>query len=243
MSKSNFGFTLLEVLLAMSVLGVVVAMLSLSLSGAIRVSEGTEQDEEIYAMAQTAMQRITEDLSAAFVSRDAPFLGENVMEGGYRADKLQFCSLAHLVFNPEKQKFGLAQIGYRLERVQDTEDSYRLLRSDQLLLPGDAMQQALEAAPAFILADRLRSMQLTYFDDQGQEFDNWQSQGEEQQGTEKPEHTEQAEKTARAEETGARGKLPAAVHCILEFWLDQEQETTQIFSTRIILPVGAIGAN
>ena len=136
MSRSNAGFTLLEVLLAMTVLSVVVAMLSLSLSGAIRVYEGTEQDEAMYAMAQTAMQRITEDLAAALVSKDAPFVGESVLEDGHRADKLAFCSLAHLVFNPEKQKSGLAQIGYRMEQVEGGENSYRLLRSDQLLLPG-----------------------------------------------------------------------------------------------------------
>ncbi len=251
MSKSNFGFTLLEVLLAMTVLAVVVAMLSLSLSGAIRVYEGTEQDEEMYAMAQTAMQRITEDLAAAFASKDAPFLGENVLEDGHRTDKLEFSSLAHLVFNPEKQKAGLARISYRLEQAQDGENSYRLLRSDQLLLPGEQTGEEREEAPAFVLADRLRSLQLTYFDRQGQEFDSWQSRSEEERQpektekkakTEQPETQQQSEKTAEAEETAVPGKLPAAVHCILEFWLDQDQETTQIFSTRIILPVGAMGA-
>ncbi|MGD9947572.1 MAG: type II secretion system protein J [Desulfobulbus sp.] len=234
MIDTDRGFTLLEVLLAMSVLGVVVAMLSLSLSGSMRVYEGTERDEEIYSMAQTAMQRLTEDLSAAFASKDSPFVGESGMEDGHRADKLQFCSLAHLVFNPEKQKPGLALIGYRLEKEQGEENTLRLLRSDQLLLPmqeeGQEKGQEQHNPPAFVLADNLRSMQLTYFDNQGQEFDNWQAEIEEQP----------TEKTKGAVQ---KGKLPAAVHCILEFWVDQEQETSQIFSTRIILPVGASGAN
>jgi len=244
----------------MTVLGVVVAMLSLSLSGAIRVYEGTEQDEEMYAMAQTAMQRITEDLTAAFASDDASFVGESVIEDGHRIDKLKFCSLAHLVFNPEKQKSGLAQIGYRLEKAEDEEDSYRLLRSDHLLMTGESMQEDREETPAFVLADRLRSLQLTYFDSQGQEFDNWQSQGEELQQSAQTAKTAKAEETAKTEgakeaeqaeqaeeskteEAGTKGKLPAAVHCILEFWVDQDQESTQIFSTRIILPVGVIGGS
>ncbi|MDD2465128.1 MAG: prepilin-type N-terminal cleavage/methylation domain-containing protein [Desulfobulbus sp.] len=236
MTTTDRGFTLLEVLLAMTVLGVVVAMLSLSLSGSMRVYEGTEQDEEMYSMAQTAMQRITDDLAAAFVSKDNSFVGENVLEGGHRADRLQFCSLAHLVFNPEKQKPGLALIGYRLEKEEGDERKFRLLRSDQLLLLGKEDEQKAQRPPAFILADNLRSLQLTYFDHQGQEFDSWQGAAEEQ-SPEKP--TVEKPTAEKPTEKAKGGKLPAAVHCILEFWVDLDQETTQIFSTRVILPVGA----
>nr|WP_321465008.1 prepilin-type N-terminal cleavage/methylation domain-containing protein [uncultured Desulfobulbus sp.] len=224
------GFTLLEVLLAMTVLGVVVAMLSLSLSGSMRIFEGAEQEEEMYSMAQVAMQRLSEDIATAFASNDHPFIGENVLEDGHRADKLQFCSLAHLVFNPEKQKPGLALIGYRLEKDPGEGGGFRLLRADELLRPGQVTDQKEESAPAFVLADNLRSLQLTYFDSKGQEFDSWSDDVEDRGG--------ESEK-----DTKPKATLPAAVHCILEFWTDQDQENTQIFSTRIFLPVGARGAN
>lgn len=229
MIDAERGFTLLEVLLAMTVLGVVVAMLSLSLSGSLRVYEGTERDEEIYTMAQTAMRRITEDLAAAFAGKDGPFVGENVLENGHRADTLRFCSRAHLVFNPEKQKPGLALIGYRLEKEEGEEQKFRLLRSDQLLLPGQETEEEAPRPPAFVLADNLRSLQFTYFDSQGQEFDNWQAEVG-------------AETSEKGEGATPRGPLPAAVHCVLEFWLDADRETTQLFSTRIVLPVGVSGA-
>lgn len=235
MNRRVGGFTLLEVLLAMTVLGVVVAMLSLSLSGSMRVFEGTERDEEIYSMAQTAMQRITEDLAAAFADEEIPFEGENALEDGYRRDSLRFCSLAHLVFNPEKQKPGMAVIGYRLEQEEGEDEGFRLLRSDQRLLPGQEAREETESPPAFVLADNLRSFQLTYFDSQGQEFDNWQGEGEAEEKEKK--------KTEQAESAAKKGRLPAAVHCILEFWLDPDRGTTQIFSTRIVLPVGASGAH
>lgn len=223
MTSAERGFTLLEVLLAMTVLGVVMAMLSLSLSGSIRMVEGTERDEAIYTMAQTAMRRISEDVAAAFKCQDGPFIGESVLEDGQRADRLRFCSRAHLVFNPERQRPGAAIIGYRLERDEEDGRLYRLLRSDEPLLPGQPLLGEDEQPPAFVLADQLRSLQLTYFDDQGQEIDNWQVEIDETNPEQK-------------------GKLPAAVHCILDFWVDVDQEISQPFSIRILVPVGANGA-
>lgn len=223
------GFTLLEVLLAMSVIGVVLAMLTLSLSGSLRMVEGVEQEGEIYSMAQVAMQRISTDIVAAFVDKQALFTGSNQLENGHRADTLQFGSMAHLVFNPRQQHPGPALIGYRL--AQDAEDhrQYRLLRADEPLLP-EAEEE--EQPPAerdsqpegFVLAENLRSLQFTYFDRKGQEFDSWQTALDDDQ----------------AEELDA---LPAAVHCVLEFWVDPDQDTTLIFSTRIVLPVAIHGAH
>lgn len=222
MNNAQHGFTLLEVLLAMTVLGVVMAMLSLSLSGSMRLVESTEQEEEILTMAQTAMRRITEDIASAFWTREEPFLGTRMLEAGHRADRLDFCSLAHLVFNPDKQQPGPARIGYRLENDEEDRRKYRLVRSDEPLLPGREVPERTATAPAFVLAENLRSLQFTYFDRQGQEMDNWQAEFDEQD--------------PRGQE-----KLPAAVHCILEFWVDADQETVRIFSTRVVLPVGAWG--
>jgi hypothetical protein len=151
-------------------------------------------------MAQAAMRRISEDLAAAFASQDGPFRGENEVEDGRRVDRLRFCSLAHLVFNPDKQQPGPALIGYRLEKEDGEDRKYRLLRSDQPLLPGQEAEDEKMNPPAFVLADNLRSFQCTYFDRQGQEFYSWQVEVEENNSEKKR-------------------KLPAAVHCILEFWL------------------------
>jgi len=226
-SGRNRGFTLLEVLLAMTVLGVVVAMLSLSLSASLKVTESTEREEAIYFQAQTAMHRITADLAAAFPVRENGLVGEKQELNGLRADRLTLVSLAHLVLNPQKQQPGPATIRYRLHT--DAEDGRKLLllRSDTPLLPG--MEDAAEdtAEPAFLLADNLRSMQVTYFDRQGQEFDNWRQ-----------ELAADAESTAVTESA-----LPAAVHCILEFWIDPERQTTRIFSTRVLLPAEGADAN
>lgn len=229
MTDNVRGFTLLEVLLAMSVIGAVLAMLTLSLSGSLRMVEGVEQEGEIYNMAQVAMQRISTDISAAFVDKQALFTGKNQLENGYRADALQFGSMAHLVFNPKKQRPGPALIGYRLAQDEADHRQYRLVRADEPLLPvlAEEEQPTVERdvqVEGFVLADNLRSLQFTYFDRQGQEFDSWQAAIDE----------DNPEKQV---------DLPAAVHCVLEFWVDPDQDSTLVFSTRIVLPVAIHGAN
>lgn len=217
----DHGFTLLEVLLAITVLGVVAAMLSLSLSGTLKVVDATRQQEEIYHQGQIAMRRITEDLAAALPSREVVFTGKKNELNGERADTLVFTSMAHLVWNAEKQKQGMAVISYQLQ--PDSEDSrkLRLLRADTLSLPGVDYKKREAEDGFFLLADNLRSIRFSYFNQRGQEFDTWENAVDSGQQAETP-------------------ILPAAVHCTLEFWIDPEQKTSQTFQTGILLPVGAI---
>jgi general secretion pathway protein J len=211
---------LLEVLLATTVLGVVMAMLSLSLSATLRVVEATEKQEEVYYLAQTAMRRITEDLAAAVATAEGTFVGQKDELRERRADSLTFTSLAHLVLNPEKQKPGMAIIRYQILKDPDDERKLKLLRSDTPVLPGVDSTKGLSkdevAEPAFLLADMLRSVKWSYFNRDGQEFDSWQRQ---------PDSGEEEEV----------GKLPVAVHCTLEFWIDPDKEISQSFSTRVLV--------
>jgi general secretion pathway protein J len=214
------GFTLLEVLLAITVLGVVIAMLSISLSGTLKVVETTQQQEEIYQQAQTALRRITEDLTAAVQLKERAFIGTNNEMEGERADTLVFASLAHLVFNPEKQKSGMAVIGYQLKADADDARKLKLLRSDTPILPGVEYSDEDIQEPAFLLADNLRSVRFKYFDGKGLESENWSD--------------------VQSDDPDQVQPLPAAVNCTLEFWLDPVKKISQTFSTGILIPTGAM---
>ncbi len=219
----NKGFTLLEVLLAITVLGVVIAMLTLSLSGTLKVVDGTEQQEEMYHQVQIALRRISEDLGAAVQTADVAFVGKQNTMNGERADTLVFTSMAHLVFNPEKQVRGMAIIRYQVKADADDERKLKLLRSDTLMLPdGEDTVDKAEDYP-FLLADNLRSVRFSYYNQEGLELDNWQ---------------ESVDIDAQTEPL----PLPAAVYCTLEFWIDPEQETAQTFSTGVLIPAGAVTA-
>ena len=217
------GFTLLEVLLAITVLGVVVAMLSLSLSGTLKVIDATENQEEMYHQAQTTLRRITEDLAAAVQTKERAFIGKKIEVDSQRTDSLAFASLSHLVLNPGKQKPGVAIIRYQLQANTEDARRLRLLRSDTLLLPGVDYSKPEAEDRAFLLADNLRSIQFKYFDQQGQEFDTWEG---------------------AADATGQQGvpPLPAAVHCTMEIWIDPDKEMVQTFSTGVLIPAGLVVA-
>ena len=81
MIATDKGFTLLEVLLAITVLGVVVAMLSLSLGGTLRVVEATEQQEAAHHQANNALRRLTADLASALQGGEIAFTGQAGVDG------------------------------------------------------------------------------------------------------------------------------------------------------------------
>jgi hypothetical protein len=74
---------------------------------------------------------------------------------------------------------------------------------------------------AFLLAERLRSVKFTFRDQNGEEQESWDT-------------------TTTDEDPTKKRRLPAAVSCRLEFWLDDEQETSISFQTTVLLPVGLI---
>ncbi|MDR2548858.1 MAG: type II secretion system GspH family protein [Desulfobulbus sp.] len=260
MTMRNRGFTLLELLLAITVLGVVMAMLGLSLTSTMRVVEATEKEEEVYFLAQTAMRRITEDLASAISNPQALFIGQNNTVRDRRADSLDFASQARLILNPDKQKAGIARIRYQLLADRDDERIWKLLRSETLILPNStaAGEPADDegADPAFLLADSLRAVEFRYYDRDGQEFDSWREVEESggQPKTGKDEDQALAGKKQGQAATGKDdgqvpakaaknqapvkgGKLPAAVQCTLEFWTDPDKEGFQAFTTRVLIPV------
>ncbi|CAK8713290.1 MAG: prepilin-type N-terminal cleavage/methylation domain-containing protein [Candidatus Electrothrix sp. AW5] len=230
------GFTLLEIMLAVFILGLVVSMITVSLSASINAIDGTLQQGQLAYQAQVAMERISEDLSSAILTSDREFIGEQEDNSGEQTVLLSFSSLAHLVFDPEKDSPGMGRIGYAVQADQNHEGDLLLLRSDVLQRPEKDSatgsmtgSEAGSEVEAYILANQLRSVTFTYYDDEGEEQESWDTtvdKGDEE-----------------AEEAKAERRLPAAVTCRLEFWLDQddhEEERTLSFQTTVLLPTGLI---
>jgi len=218
------GFTLLEIMLAISILGLVVAMVTSSLSASIKAIDATIEQGKLAYQAQVAMERITEDLSSALLTNDWEFLGEEGSSNGDQGILLSFSSLAHLVFDPENDNPGVGRISYAVQTDQQHAGHLLLLRSDVLQRPkGDGNED--DEVEAFLLTDRLRSISFTYYDHLGESQKNWDTTAEEDN-----------------EEAKAQRRLPAAVSCQMEFWVDQEEQQTQTFQTTVFLPFGFIQA-
>ncbi|MEA2114153.1 MAG: type II secretion system protein [Thermodesulfobacteriota bacterium] len=221
----NAGFTLLEIMLAMLVLGMVVAMVSLSLSGSIKAIDATSEQGEIYYRAQVAMERISEDLASAVLPENAEFIGSKGESESGRTDELSFASMAHLVFDLENGQPGMGIISYAVRPDRIDEQQLVLLRSDVLYRPMEEQAERENDGEPFLLCDRLRSVRFSFVDYNGEELETWDTRVGEGEEKEKAER-----------------RLPAAVSCILEFWVNRNEETSIIFETTVVLPVGLIQA-
>ena len=218
--SDNRGMTLLEILLAMVVLSMVMTMISLSLSGTFDVLESVRSRGDTDYQAQVALQRIREDISSAIYDPQVPFTGQNIEQGTHRADRLQFVSLGHVVFNREVEDDGPAIITYEAVPDEDDPEELTLYRRDALLRPGalpEPQGPENDETPRFMLAKHLRSISFRYSGAEG-ESDTWE--------------------TEQNQEDLDTVRLPAAVHCTLEFWLDRDEDTFVSFSSKILLPVG-----
>ena len=214
------GFTLLEIMLAILILAMVVSMVTLSLSGSLRVIDATMEQGEVYYRAQVAMERISEDLTSAVLPENIEFIGRKDEDGN--GTLLSFASMAHVVFDQETGQEGMGLISYGVQPDRDDEQQLLLLRSDVLYRPaGD--QQADADAEAFLLCDRLRSLKFSFINRKGGEQEEWDS-------------------TVEEGDKDKERALPAAVVCTLEFWISREEESSIIFQTTVVLPVGLIQA-
>ena len=219
------GFTLLEIMLAMLVLGMVVAMVSLSLSGSIKAIDATSEQGEVYYRAQVAMERISDDLASAVLSEHVEFVGTKGESDNSRTDELSFASMAHLVFDSKNGQPGMAIIDYAVRPDRIDEQQLVLLRSDVLYRPMEEQAERENDGEPFLLCDRLRSVRFSFIDHNGEELETWDTRVGEGEEKEKAERM-----------------LPIAVSCSLEFWINQDEETSITFETTVVLPVGLIQA-
>ncbi|MCI5167091.1 MAG: prepilin-type N-terminal cleavage/methylation domain-containing protein [Candidatus Electrothrix sp. GM3_4] len=218
------GFTLLEIMMAVLILGLVVSMITVSLSGSINAIDVTMKQGELYYRAQVAMERICEDLTSALLTSDKEFIGGKGSESNDQSILLSFSSMAHIVLDPENDAPGMGRINYALQADQDHDGHLLLLRSDVLQRPTEDGKGVGEVE-AFILADRLRSVTFTFFDHLGEEQGSWDTTVQEDD-----------------EEAKAKRRVPAAVTCRLEFWINEEEEQTLSLQTSVLLPTGLIQA-
>ncbi len=221
--KGCRGMTLLEIMLAMLVLAMVVAMVTLSLSGSLNVVSETRRQGELYHQAQVALERISDDLASAVMTGDVRFQGKKMTIDGRRADRLRFASMAHIVFDPQHGHPGMAVISYTVRPDPGNSGDLVLLRADHLLTPPGEQGGNSEGDAGFLLCNGLRSVSFSFTDKGGETSDSWGA-------------------SPADEQDPASGKLPVTVTCTLEFRLDRDRKTALTFSTSVLLPVGLIQA-
>lgn len=158
----NRGFTLIEVLVALGILAVVMAIVGATFAGALRVQEAADRRTEVTHAARTALDRVSQDLASAFPKKgEGP--GGLVLEDreldGVAADRLTFATFGRPIGGVADRASDQALIEYELV-VSDDRRERRLVRRQ--VSPPD--QEALAKAPADVLAERVVAFDVKLFD-------------------------------------------------------------------------------
>ncbi|MDP8222169.1 MAG: type II secretion system protein GspJ [Candidatus Lernaella stagnicola] len=125
MAARRAGFTLLEVLIAIAILGMIVGLIYGSFAATVDSKEKIETGNEIYHEARWAMSKLEDDLGAAFVSKNrnskSVFLGlTSDGPGGMPMDELHFASFNHVKFNPQARESDQAEVSYFVAENPET---------------------------------------------------------------------------------------------------------------------------
>jgi len=137
--RAQQGFTLLELLVAVAILGVVMSMIYATFYRTIASKEYVERGNDIYSMARIAMERMGRELGMAFLS-DAEeernftlFLGENHELEDYPADSLTFTSVSHQQYLLNVRESDQNELSYYVAEESETGVRALMYREDVVI--------------------------------------------------------------------------------------------------------------
>ena len=211
------GFTLLEILIAIFLFGVILSTIFVSYTGTFRIIEDTGSQADVYAMARTAMERIMEDLGSVYVPAeetaeaavaDAPFTGSTKEIDGNYFTSLRFLSTAHLDFEQNQTLPEPAEIAYFVRQAPG-EKMLALYRSDTPM----HLSSPEEGTGGLLLCDGLTEFKCIYYDAAGSEQESW-----------------------GATKESSKKVIPAMVSIYLEFKNNTNPEAPFKFRSAVALP-------
>jgi general secretion pathway protein J len=214
--RRNKGFTLIEILIAVLILGIVLTTVYASYTGTFRIIRDTETDAELYGMARTVLDRMIRDLEAAAPWKGVfTFLAKPYNLGNREFTRLTFRSAAHVAFGEKEAPAGIAVIGYGVEEGTEKE-GYALFRSDSL-----RRDPVKEETPVggFLLCDRIETLTYRFYDGTGKEYETWDADGGDNM---------------------QKKKAPAMVEIRLGLVNEKDREHPYLFTTRVRLPLNKV---
>jgi len=217
-SKNRYGFTLLEIIVAIAIFAVIVSLIYPAYTGTYRNIEIAETQADIYEMARTTLIRIIEDLESVYIPEVSQasqpnditefFKGQNDFIDARRADRIRFYSKSHIDISETPFEAGEAKISYYPLLKED--ESISLYRSDT---PGN-LKWPEENTEGWLICEGLYSISFKYVDKNGDTYDAW-------------------------DEThmNSSKKLPSIININLEFIDKDDPEKPITFSTAVYIPL------
>lgn len=170
------GFSLIEILVAASLLAITGALLLTSLSSSIDAKEQVESTSGRFHLVRSAMSRMCDEISMAYLSNhhglteprtETGFLGER--------DSLKFTGFGYVPRVADEKKSDQRQLAYYLDNDPRTQ-AEALFRREQANLDDDFEQ----GGRALVLMPHVRELTFEYWDADKEEWaEKWDAQGAE----------------------------------------------------------------
>ncbi len=206
------GFTLVEILIAIFILGVVLTTIYAAYSGTLRVIKELDDESRIYKMARITVDRMSRDICAAQRSGSVfVFQSEKKSLGRREFNTLFVWSAGHLVFDEDELSGQPASIAYFVK--EDKDGSFSLWRSD---VAGPKPSTEKKNEGGLIICQNLQALNLKFYDEGGKDYDVWDSQSSIEQ---------------------QKGKPPKIVQIELTMENLRDIEKPYKFTTKVFLPV------
>jgi general secretion pathway protein J len=179
------GFTLLEIMVAIFIFAIVITTIFASYSAVSSGNEIIDQNTASYEMASNCLNRMIMDLKSIHLTLPPAYsppalgespelyriVGETTDIQGTAFPRLRFTSLSHISFGEKKER-GIARIVYYVQAAED--GNYVLKRADRLYPYGKFEEKPGDP----VLCRDVKSLTFKYYDDDGTDYDLWDSDSE-----------------------------------------------------------------
>jgi len=170
-SRSPSGFTLIEVMTAVTILAIMATVAFTIVFGAVKRSRHIDMRVELTTEAAAIVSLITDDLRGTFIREGVVpfFLGIDDFNEEDPADELSLLTTAVLPVNPEIPAGGVGEVEYSI--IEGENGVLLLLRREQIpaRTPFDEGGEAIE------ITDRVKSLNLEFSDGEDW-FEGWDTE-------------------------------------------------------------------
>lgn len=175
--RTQRGFTLMEVVIAVTIVAMMGALVSAAFTTSFKAKEVVEAEAERYRMIRTAMNRMTREISAAFISdrydsrryrdqneRPTNFIGER--------DSLLFTSLANQRLYADAKESDQMVVEYSV-KSSPSEDKAARGRTDLVRRVNPILEERMDrGGTEDILFEGIQKIEFQYWDAERKEWDD-----------------------------------------------------------------------
>lgn len=164
--RRRAGMTLLELLLALSLMMVILTTIYMVFANHENSVEAASESREAYGLARMVLDRLIRDISGSWLPSAQAEEEENVLFSG-QEDRLDFITTARLS-SGQAPGLDLVEVGYYTVE-NDARDGLALIRRQDKIID----EEISEGGATVTLTNQLESFEIGYIDREGEVHTSW----------------------------------------------------------------------